>query len=491
MRRALPLVLLAALAIAAPASALDPPPSVEGFEGTPAADVGFSGCDTPAPMAGGHNSATFLQTTCSEGSPFLNVDFRSAQRTVELFVRAEQPVAGSTMTIKACDLQCITQFDSRTIPAPSDWTPVVLVDNAAAEIATVEITIANGAIGAIDIDDLAYSPLLQPDTAIGAGPAASTTDTTAAFALSSNVPATFFCRVDAAAASTPCASAFSLTGLGLGAHSLRAIAVDAYGAGDIRTPAQYDWTVVPADRDRDGVPDASDDCPDAANPSQADADHDGVGDACEVLPPGNVAPKAGVNAVVQLISGEVFVKLPSGTKQDSGFVPLKGVASVPVGSTVDARKGELSVASAANGYTDKRARRQSARIKAGIFAIKQARLKKHARKSATIPTDIGLVSPAHAEAACSAHAAKGIVRSLTMTVAKGVFRALGGATTATASSATFATTDRCDGTLTQVGTGKVSLAVKGRAKPVTVRSGQAYFAKARLFAAKKGRKRAT
>ena len=44
---------------------------------------------------------------------------------------------------------------------------------------------------------------------------------------------------------------------------------------------------------------------------------------------------------------------------------------------------------------------------------------------------------------------------------------------------------RCDGTLTEVGRGRVSLHVKGRKKPVTVRGGGAYFAKARLFAARR------
>ena len=72
------------------------------------------------------------------------------------------------------------------------------------------------------------------------------------------------------------------------------------------------------------------------------------------------------------------------------------------------------------------------------------------------------MSPPQAEAACVKANAKGVVRNLSMTVTKGVFRALGGADTATASSATFATTDRCDGTLTSVGKGRVSLAVKGR-----------------------------
>lgn len=40
----------------------------------------------------------------------------------------------------------------------------------------------------------------------------------------------------------------------------------------------------PADRDGDGVPDAVDNCPAAANPGQADEDGDGIGDACDDCP---------------------------------------------------------------------------------------------------------------------------------------------------------------------------------------------------------------
>jgi hypothetical protein len=71
---------------------------------------------------------------------------------------------------------------------------------------------------------------------------------------------------------------------------------------------------------------------------------------------------------------------------------------------------------------------------------------------------------------------------------KGLYRAVAGASTATATSATFVTTDRCDGTITEVGRGRVTLAVKGSTKPVVVRAGGAYLAKAKLFRARKGKR---
>ncbi len=45
----------------------------------------------------------------------------------------------------------------------------------------------------------------------------------------------------------------------------------------------------PADSDKDGIPDDSDNCPTVPNPDQADSDNDGVGDACESPPvPGDL-----------------------------------------------------------------------------------------------------------------------------------------------------------------------------------------------------------
>ncbi len=118
--------------------------------------------------------------------------------------------------------------------------------------------------------------------------------------------------------------------------------------------------------------------------------------------------------------------------------------------------------------------------------MKQKRLKD---KKASISTDVGLLSPPLAEAACARPGpAKGLVVRTVSLVAKGFYRALGGASVATARNATFNTTDRCDGTLTEVGHGHVSVVVKGHTKPIVVRAGQAYLVKAKLFAVKKGQR---
>ena len=69
---------------------------------------------------------------------------------------------------------------------------------------------------------------------------------------------------------------------------------------------------APKDTDKDGVPDASDNCPEVANADQKDADGDKVGDACDILPPGDAPVVAGATAQVTAVSGEVFIKLPEG-----------------------------------------------------------------------------------------------------------------------------------------------------------------------------------
>jgi len=259
---------------------------------------------------------------------------------------------------------------------------------------------------------------------------------------------------------------------------------------------------APKDTDKDGVADAVDNCPDVANADQKDADGDKVGDACDILPPGDAPVVAGTTAQVTAVSGEVFIKLPKGarvparaakayahaaqTAPISGFVPIKGVATVPIGSEIDSRKGQLEIRTASRfGGKGQRANLQQGRFGAGMFAIRQAARRK--AKSAKPSTDLVMQTPPGLSRACAAGSGvrpiKGVVRTLTAT-AKGSFRTVGGASTVAATSGTWIVSDRCDGTMTEVGRGKVVVSDTRLKKDFTLRSGQGYLARAKLFAAR-------
>ena len=275
---------------------------------------------------------------------------------------------------------------------------------------------------------------------------------------------------------------------------------DANGIGDACTPTSPPPPPPIVDRDRDGILDTADNCPDAANSSQSDDDADAIGDACETLASGTRMPVAGVSAVVRVLSGEVFVKLPgraaarghaahAAALSDPGFIPLKGNASVPVGSTIDTREGRVGVGTA-TAFPGRPGGVQTSTFAAGIFQIKQAR--RRARRSPrTRPvTDIRLVTPLGGAAVCITRVrtdvSRSLVRSLSV-VLKGRYRVLGAASSATVTNATLVVKDRCDGTVTQVGRGIARVYDRRLRRTVTVRAGQAYLARGRTFDSIKGR----
>jgi hypothetical protein len=163
-----------------------------------------------------------------------------------------------------------------------------------------------------------------------------------------------------------------------------------------------------------------------------------------------------------------------------------------VGSEVGARKGRLRLTTSADFLQAgaPRRREQSGSFSAAIFAIKQARTRRAAK--ATRPTtDLVLKTPPGAARACAARTPptglspiKGVVRLLTGN-AKGRFRTVGAASSTTVTDGIWITQDRCDGTVTQVGRGRASVFDRARKATVTVSAGQAYLAKARLFAARR------
>jgi hypothetical protein len=432
------------------------------------------------------------------------IDFFAPQKYVALDIQAGFMV-GVAVELRAFafegDVPVQVAIDTDTTP-PFGWRRMSV---GAARIDYVEYAAAD--VTEWSIDDLTISAQEQPDTRIVGGPTGQTTSRSASFTVESSIAdAGFVCRHDGVQVAC---DALDFSGLALGEHTLTAEAIEEGGLTD-PTPAIRTWTIVnpvppppppppPSDRDGDSVIDSADNCPDDANADQADADEDRVGDACDVLPPGDARVVAGVRAQVRAVSGEVFVRLPrsgaSSAQLRPGFVPLKGVATVPIGSTIDATKGQLAITSAAafarrpGGRTRARSRGTFA---AAIFQIKQRRARQRARRARRPTTDLVLRSPPRSEAACAARrppsGAKGIVRTLTGT-AKGQFRAIGGASIATVRNATFVATDRCNGTLTEVGRGRAAVFDRARDRTVTVRAGQAYLARARLFQARKGRRR--
>jgi hypothetical protein len=449
---------VAALAMAAP------PPTYVHFDGDwPSPSVqatGDPGCglalNTRSPGSDNH----FLQTLCQ---PTLTLRFAEPQASVELFAKSIDGTPKLTATAHAGPVDV-----SASLADASAWQPLVLAaPGGAATITSVDVSAPGHDIG---IDDLAISTVPQPDTTLTATPAASTTDTGAAFSLGSNVPATTYsCSLD----SGPFGACTPLAGLALGAHAFAAAAVDGYGAVD-PTPATFAWTVVA--------------------PTPPDADHDGIPDNQETLPLADKPAQVGAQTLATLDSGTVTVALP-GQKQQG----LQGIARLPVGTVVDASKGVVTVAVASNGYaaTDRRHRDAKVTLSQGIFEIRQARMRKGVTKVVQIPVEFVLASPAAASAKCRRAPAKGKLRRPSKGIVRrlrakgvGVFRVTGGASRADARTATFTTTDRCDGTLTRVTKGHAKVTRNKRGHAIVVRQGRRYFAKARLFIAKKGRGRA-
>jgi hypothetical protein len=152
-----------------------------------------------------------------------------------------------------------------------------------------------------------------------------------------------------------------------------------------------------------------------------------------------------------------------------------------MGSVVDARAGTLDLTTAA-AYRGKAT--QKLRLSAAIFALRQAGAKHGPHKG--IPrgrpyADLVMQTPAGAASACAPRTAKGVVRTLSGSGA-GFFRTVGAASTAIVSgSATWSVADRCDGTLTAVGRGSVRVLDRHTHRTRTVRAGQAFLVRARMF----------
>lgn len=230
----------------------------------------------------------------------------------------------------------------------------------------------------------------------------------------------------------------------------------------------------------------------------------------------NVAlpPQTGVTAVVSVVRGQVLISLPGGGRAvaaaagpppAASFFPIKGVTqSVPVGSTLDTRKGVVRLVTAADddNPSNPHHQTQSGTFAAAEFTIKQmttaqrlaAAHREHKRRLTGIPaTNLLLTNPfsdlAHAHCTRTRHPGHGVIRELSA-VAKGLYRTVGAASTTVVHDATWIVKDRCDGTFTELGRGSavVQFKVRGRQHSQVVKPGQAFFVRRPFLAPlRKGR----
>jgi hypothetical protein len=222
-----------------------------------------------------------------------------------------------------------------------------------------------------------------------------------------------------------------------------------------------------------------------------DRDNDGIPDDQDASD-GSLPPVPGKTFDARVVSGDVFIKYPPGTgpraaaKPPKGFVALKGAANVPMGARLDTRRGRVAVTSA---HDTSGSAAQTADFYDGIFAVRQSTPKAKPAQPKVLITDLVLVGePPRSECApikgASAAAAKKKKRGGKSVLGglwgngKGRFRTDGKYSSATVRGTIWLTQDRCDGTLTTVKRGTVSVRDFKRRRTVSVKAGHSYLARA-------------
>jgi hypothetical protein len=222
-----------------------------------------------------------------------------------------------------------------------------------------------------------------------------------------------------------------------------------------------------------------------------DRDNDGIPDDQDASD-GSLPPVPGKTFDARVVSGDVFIKYPPGTgpraaaHPPKGFVALKGAANVPMGAQLDTRKGRVAVTSA---HDTSGSAAQTADFYDGLFAVRQSTPKTKPAQPKVLITDLVLGGePPRSECApikgASAAAAtkkkrggKSVLGGLWGN-GKGRFRTDGKYSSATVRGTIWLTQDRCDGTLTTVKRGTVSVRDFKRRRTVSVKAGHSYLARA-------------
>ena len=177
------------------------------------------------------------------------------------------------------------------------------------------------------------------------------------------------------------------------------------------------------------------------------------------LPP----PVAGKSVNVKPVSGTVRIRRP-GSKR---FVTLTAEAQIPVGSSIDTRRGRIAITAAQGG-----GKTASADFYDGLFKLTQAKRSKVT--SLTLTERLSCPRKASASAA-----AKKKKKRRLWGDGSGKFRTKGKHSAATVVGTKWLVEDRCKSTLTRVVRGRVKVRDFAKKKTVTVRAGKRYTARAK------------
>ena len=180
-----------------------------------------------------------------------------------------------------------------------------------------------------------------------------------------------------------------------------------------------------------------------------------------VIPP----PVAGKSVNIKLSRGRVCFTPPRVKR----CIPLTDPVQIPVGSKIDTRRGRVTLISAANN----RGGVQDAWFYEGIFRVSQTRGSAPITELAMAET---LARCPRAKRSASAAQKKPKTRKL-WGDGKGKFRTRGQFSSATVRGTKWVVIDRCDGTLTRVVRGSVTVRDTVRKRTVIVRAGKQYLAR--------------
>jgi hypothetical protein len=268
----------------------------------------------------------------------------------------------------------------------------------------------------------------------------------AAFEFGSAEPGVSFqCSIDDTVFSA-CTSPAAYSGLAPGGHTFRVRAVDA--AGLAGPPSARSFTVA-------GTPQAT------PTPSPT------VQPTPTATPQPTPAPTPAFkeDVVVAPVSGTVKV-CPKGPTRACTTLPAG--SAIPMGSTVDARKGVVELTSlSAAGATP-----QTARFSKGMFKVSQS----------GSTTNLTLNEPLDCRTKKKARAAQKKTKAKKRKLwgdGKGKFRTRGSYSAATVRGTKWLVQDTCTTTLTRVTQGVVSVRDSVKRKTITVRKGKRYTARAR------------